>query len=49
MTDIINDISLREDSSASQTIDAQEFFPKIQLDVVSHNDSHAFHDIRNGK
>lgn len=49
MTDTINDIYLPEDPSASQTIDARDFFPKILLDVVSHNNSRAFHDMRSGK
>lgn len=49
MTDIINDIFLPEDPSESSTIDARDFFPKIKLDVVSHNTSHIFDDIRSGK
>lgn len=49
MTDIINDIYLGDDSSALRTIDAQAFFPKIHLDVISHNNSRTFHDIQSGK
>lgn len=49
MTDIINDISIPEDPSASQTIDARDFFPKIQLNVISHNSAHIFDDIRISK
>lgn len=49
MNDTINDIFLPEDPSESRTIDAREFFPKIQLDVISHNNSREFHDIQPGK
>ncbi|HBB27497.1 TPA: hypothetical protein DCZ36_03315, partial [Candidatus Gracilibacteria bacterium] len=49
MTDIINDIYLPEEPGAGRMIDAQEFFPKIKLDVLSHNNSRAFHDIQAGR
>lgn len=50
MTDTINDIYFPEENSLeSRTIDAREFFPRISLDVVSHNNSREFHDIRPGK
>lgn len=49
MPDIINDIVLREDSEAPATIDARDFFPKIELDVVSHNENCLFHDMKAGE
>ena len=49
MTDIINDIFLNEDPLTPRQIDAREFFPKIKLDVVSHNNSHLFQDIQKGE
>lgn len=49
MNDTLNDITFPEDSSAPRTIDAQEFFPKARLGVVSHNTAQVFHDMSFGK
>ena len=49
MTDTINDITLNEDPSVLLKIDARSFFPRIDLNIISHNNARAFHDIQFGK
>lgn len=49
MTDTTNDIFFPEDIETERKIDAQKFFPKAKLGVLSHNNSRVFHDMKSGK